>query len=158
MGSYDVKYLIDLAVSLEKDGAEYYEKLSHLVKNKSTKEIFRNFAADERKHAQLFSELKNSDAISIDAKIEEDISKLIEQISQTGIMPGVAEENVEKLHPLTAIKLGIKAEKNTVKLYKQILRKVKTPQAQKTLEELIKEEKQHFDDLTEMHKNKTFDF
>ena len=156
---YGVNDLIDLAVSLEREGAEFYEWLSQMAKNKSTKMIFKNFADDERRHEEIFLKLKHSDiAVSEISAVDNMIRELVEQLSHEDVFIPVAEENVENIHPLTAIKLGIKTEKNTVKLYKQILKRIRTSTWKKTLEELIKEEKQHTADLTELHKNKAFDF
>lgn len=150
--------LLDLAVNLEKEGAEFYEKLSRLAKNKTTKEIFKSFASDELLHAETFTELKESEPSGKDDPIDNELKELIKEISHEEVLPLIHEGDVENFHPLTAIKLGIKTEKSTVKFYKHILKRMKTEKGKKTLEELIKEEKRHAADLTEMHKNKTFDF
>lgn len=150
--------LLDLAINLEREGAEFYDSLSQKAKNKSTKEIFKNFASDELKHAQTFLELKESDPAGENVLVDDSLSELIGQIKQEDVLPQVPENDAKNIHPLTAIKLGIKSEKNAVKLYKQILKRVKSDEGRKVIEALINEEKNHAAELTEMHKNKTFDF
>jgi len=156
--SNEFQDLLDMAVNLEKEGAEFYEKLSHLAKNKVTREIFKNFASDELKHVKTFTELKKSEQMVKDVPYDSELKELIDEISHEEVLPLVQEGDVENIHPLTAIKIGIKTEKNTVKFYKHILKRMKTEDGKKTLETLINEEKRHAANLTEMHKNKTFDF
>jgi len=150
--------MLDLAVNLEKEGAEFYEKLSLLAKNKTTRDIFRSFASDELKHIKTFTELKESEQSGKEVPYDSSLKELVDEISHEEVLPLVNEGDIENIHPLTAIKLGIKTEKNTVKFYKHILKRIKTEEGKRTLEELIKEEKRHAANLTEMHKNKTFDF
>jgi len=156
--SHEFQNLLDLAVNLEKEGAEFYEKLSHLAKNKTTRDIFKSFASDELNHVKTFTELKKSEKTGKDVPYDDELTDLIDGISHEEVLPLVHEGDIENIHPLTAIKLGIKTEKNTVKFYKHILKRMKTEEGKKALEELIKEEKRHAANLTEMHKNKSFDF
>jgi len=156
--SQEFQDLLDLAVNLEKEGAEFYENLALLAKNKTTREIFKNFASDELKHVKIFTELKQSEQKGKDVPYDSELKELIDGISHEEVLPLVHEGDIENIHPLTAIKLGIKTEKNTVKFYKHILKRMKTEEGKKTLGKLIIEEKRHAADLTEMHKNKTFDF
>ncbi len=151
--------VIDLAVKLERDGAQFYDRLAHLSQNKKAKEILKNFAEDERDHEEAFKKLKSSESeLIINSTLDDDVTTLINEISQEDILPSISEGKIKTMHPLSAIKIGIKTEKNTLKLYKHVLKKLKSEQSKKTVAALIEEEERHHNELTEMHKNKTFDF
>jgi len=154
-----LKDVIDFAVNLEREGAMYYERLAHMTKNKKARKIFQSFAEDERLHEETFKKLKESEKEStINVSIEAEIAELVNTISQEDILPNITDKEIENLHPLSAIKLGLKTEKNALKLYKQVLKKIKSDEGKKIIKALISEEEQHHHELTEMHKNKTFDF
>ena len=154
-----LKDVIDLAVKMEHDGAQFYDRLAHLSQNKKAKEILRSFAEDERSHEETFKKIKSSESeLIINSILDDDVTTLVNEISQEDILPSISEEDIKTIHPLSAIKIGIKTEKNTLKLYKHILKKLKSEQSKRTVAALIDEEKRHHNELTEMHKNKTFDF
>ncbi|MFC1557470.1 ferritin family protein [candidate division KSB1 bacterium] len=150
--------IIDVAVKLEQEGAEYYTELARIAKNTKTQLIFMQFADEERKHEDFFINLKRNDRF-IDYEIEdEEIEKILEETEPEDILPDSPEDIVKKLHPLNAIKLGIKSEKRTVKFYKLLSKKLKDPEIRKILATLIEEEQRHVNDLTDLHKDKTFEF
>ncbi len=151
--------VIDFAVKMERDGAQFYDRLAHLSQNKKAKEILKNFAEDERSHEEAFKKLKSSESeLIINSTFDDDVTSFVNEISQEDILPSISEEEIKTMHPLSAIKIGIKTEKNTLKLYKHILKKLKSEESKRTVAALIEEEKRHHNELTEMHKNKTFDF
>ena len=154
-----LKDVIDIATNLEREGAMYYERLARLTKNKGARKIFKSFAEDERLHEETFKKLRDSENESIiNISVEAETAELVNEISQDDILPNITDKEIENLHHLSAIKLGMKTEKNALKLYKHILKKIKSDEGKKIIGALISEEERHHHDLTEMHKNKTFDF
>jgi len=109
--SSEFQDLLDIAVNLEKEGADFYEKLSQLAKNKSTRDIFKKFASDELNHVKTFTELKKSEESGKDAPYDSELKELIDEISHEEVIPLVQDSDIENIHPLTAIKIGIKTEK-----------------------------------------------
>jgi len=150
--------IFDLAVELEREGEAYYEELSSLTENKAAKEIFQELAEDEHRHELFFIGLKNDYPYGDDILEDATLEDMVRNVRLYEIFPDMYDEKVAKIHMLSAIKVGIKAEKRSVKLYKQLAKHVKSKSALSVLKQFIEEEKTHVQRLTELHKNKTFDF
>jgi len=155
---YIIRDLIDIAVQIEQDGAVFYENLSQQAANESARAIFLKLADDERKHREIFLDMRESESGRDKAPADSEIELVIQEIERSGILPESSPNKIQKIHPLNAIKLGIKAEKRTVKFYRHLSGKLKNPSSRKMLKRLIDEEKRHVVQLTELHKDKTFTF
>ncbi len=150
--------LIDIAIKLEQEGVLFYEELAEKSGNRSTKTIFAQFAEDEKTHEQHFLSLKREYLFPEKKFEKEELNNIINEIAPENVLPEVKDSKIDKLHPLRAIKLGIKAEKNSVKFYKQMAQIFEDKRSQEILKQLIKEEKYHIKKLTELHKDRSFDF
>lgn len=152
---YIIGELIDIAINMEEEGVVFYKRLSKLVSSEETREIFLGFAVEEEKHTDLFQEMKKAESDKTAIEDSELIS-ILNEINLQEVLPEPREKSVEKIHPLSAIKIGMKAEKNTVKFYKKLSGKLKNKECRKILTDLIKEEKRHYKELKEMHITRTF--
>jgi rubrerythrin len=152
---YIIGELIDIAIKMEREGIAFYKRLSKLVNSEETREIFLGFAAEEEKHADLFQKMKKVESNKTAIEDSELIS-ILNEINLQEVLPEPKEKSVEKIHPLNAIKIGMKAEKSTVKFYKKLSGKLKDNENRDILSGLIKEEKRHYEELKEMHITRTF--
>lgn len=155
---YKVSELLDIAIALEKEGAEFYSVLAKVSKNKETQKIFEDFSRDEYQHSEMFKSIKSELVDDDNVDPDEELEGLIKLISQHNVLPEVPQGNIDTFHPLEALKLGLKTEKNTWKFYKKLLKSIKNEDSRKAVEKLILEEKHHFNSLNELYKTKSFDF
>ncbi len=156
---YNTVELLEIAISLEKEGAEFYNTIANSVSSTESKNLFMEFAGDEKKHEAIFLELKKTTDIFVDSDEDDtEMPGLIEQITRRNILPGIPVGKIEDFHPLTAIKLAVQTEKNTIEFYKKLLKRIKSNESRTLIKTLIEEEKHHLNKLTELHKNKTFSF
>ncbi|MFC1565126.1 ferritin family protein [candidate division KSB1 bacterium] len=156
---FKVSELIEMAINMEREGVEFYMILSKYAKSDETRKIFEDFAEDERKHEKFFRKMIEHYNIPAEETVEDkDIEKLIRQITHHSVFPEVKPEKIEDFHPLNAVKMGIKTEKNTVRFYKRLLKKIKDDTGRDALIHLIGEEESHMKKLTDMHKTMAFDF
>ncbi|MCP4727766.1 MAG: ferritin family protein, partial [bacterium] len=138
---YSLCDLIELAVNIEREGVEFYEILARYAKSSKTRDLFKELADDERNHERFFRNLKNLYNISEKEAVEdEDMTKLIEQITHHNVFPELKPDKIGGFHPLSAIKIGMKTEKSTIKFYKRLLKSIKDENSRTALKQLINEE------------------
>lgn len=150
--------LLQIAIKMEREGAEFYRRLEAQATREDSKAIFRKLAEDEIHHERFFTSLMQGsehENVEID---EPELDNILKAIENEEVLPDAPGEKIESIHPLQAIKLGVKTEKNTVEFYKFLLKKLDTSEGRRLLEELIEEEKRHSRELTELHKDRTFSF
>ncbi len=156
---YKIGDLIELAINIEREGVSFYQTLARYSNSGKTRELFEDLAEDERNHERFFQNLKNMYSITEEERIEdEDLDELIRQISHHSIFPELKPDKITNFHPLEAIKMGLKTEKNTIKFYKRMQKIIKDENSREALKQLTEEEEKHLKQLTEMHKKSSFDF
>lgn len=153
-----VSELFDLAIKMEQEGYEFFNDLAGITRNKKSREIFEQFAEDEVRHEQHFAKLKAEYKYLDDIIENSELQKTLRDIELFKTFPNEDENRIDNIHLLNAIKLGIKSEKNTIKLYRILAKGIKASSALEVLRTLILEEKKHLELLTEMHKTRSFEF
>jgi rubrerythrin len=139
-----LRHLIEQAIQMEKDGIDFYEKLSEKVPYASGKKMILSFADDERKHLRILDEIF-SNVTSI--HIEEYLTESPPREKVKTVFDG-AEEKIDTVSitdELSALKLAMDMEEKSYRLYEEA-RDIETNSNLKKLwTRLVEEEKRHYD-------------
>ena len=143
--------IVEMAVQIEKNGRDFYNKMAVLSKNKDVKEIFEHLAGQEERHIRVFE-----DMLSAVKKYEPAEAYTDEYFSY---MKALADEHVftkkEKGSEIAkkvkdekhAIELGIGFEKDSILFYHEMENFV--PETERSIiENLLKEEQRHLKKLS----------
>ncbi|PLV58693.1 ferritin family protein [Thermotoga sp. KOL6] len=144
---FSAKELLSVAIRVEKEGEEFYRKLSDRFKDKpDIKEFFSYMSRQESEHARTFEkigeELKVSEETYLDlSDAEEYLKSFVEGrfFPDTETMEKyLKEKSVEE-----AIDFSISVEKETIIFYYEILELLKNEKAKSLVKGIIEQEKQH---------------
>ena len=147
--------VVEIGIQIEKNGGDFYNELAKRSKNKKAAEIFRYLAEQEEKHIAVFKRILNT------------VQKYEPQESYPGeyfaYMNALASEYVftkkgkgrqiaKKIkNDKEAVEMGIGFEKDSILFYIGIKQSIPKDD-QNLIEELIKQEKDHLRQLTELKK------
>ena len=131
--------IYEIAVNMEKEGKEYYERLASQTQINELQGVFLFMAKQEEKHRKLFESLAKGESIEpLTAQ-----SAAAEAKAAFGRMaPGFSAP--ADMHTATdAYKIAKTMETQAVEYYTELLTKAQTTAEKEALEVVIKEEKQH---------------
>ncbi len=128
-----VEDVLDFAIKREIDAYDFYKKLTLLAKKPDVSKELKIFAEDELEHRKKLEFVKSGE-INLD---EDEIGSL-----------GIAEKvkNVEATAEMTYVDLlviGMKKEKDSFQLYKQLASTVRKAQLKDMFQQMAREEAQH---------------
>ncbi|MGE4283400.1 MAG: SpoIIE family protein phosphatase [Clostridia bacterium] len=150
------KDLLDVAVSIEEDGVEFYTKLYQYVKNDREKqEIFSTLAQEEKNHSAFFKRLyrerlQESSAGGIDTIFDGDVAEAVRHLEEHY---KVSEEDllsIEKQSFQQIINYAVEQEYKTITFYSALLKNMPDDKIKESLYKIIHEEEQHVIKLKEM--------
>lgn len=130
--------IIDFAIAKEIEAAEFYRTVSEQESFTGKKEMFLEFAAEERKHQTLLEDLK---AGKIDDKLADYQYKWITDIKRSNYVtdleykPGMAYSDI--------LLLASKREEKALALYNDMLANADSQEAKKVFKMLCQEEAKH---------------
>ena len=130
--------IIDFAIEKEQEAAEFYLSVSEQETFSGTKEMFTDFAAEEKKHENLLMDFKTS---GISDGMKEYRLKWITDIKRSDYVvdleytPGMAYNEI--------LMLAMKREEKALKLYNDFLAQADTDDATKLFKILCQEEAKH---------------
>lgn len=139
--------VLDLAVWLEKHGREFYEDASESATDPEIKQLFKNLAAEERKHCAIYSDLyelftgKSAENEELLGEYGRFIQLLINDIAQTL-------DFKEAQTPEQLVERALNFEKNTL-LYFSEVKPLFRGKAGALIEAVCNEEKRHIQQLIE---------
>ncbi len=135
--------LFDIAIKLEQDGAAFYLQLASNAPNEGFAEIFRNLAADEKRHESFFRSLKKKSAVvSVDSTVKEMAQEIFKRYDPRKLDP--AEDQI----PLYEEALALEAR--AIELYEKQISETLSDAQREALTKIIAEEKKHYAVLEEM--------
>lgn len=145
--------IMEMAVQIEKNGRDFYNKAAASSKNKDVKKIFEHLSGQEKRHIKIFE-----DMLSAVKKYEPAAAYTDEYF---GYMKALAEEHVftkeKKGNEIAktvkddahAIELGIGFEKDSILFYHEV--KSFVPESEHDMiENLLKEEQKHLRKLVSL--------
>jgi rubrerythrin len=135
---------LERARKLEIDGAEFYEKLAGKCSMEAGRQLFTSFAADERRHLKVVSDVAKGLGADIDdmPMPRDGIRTLFTELGPQieGATPAAAEEK-------DAIEIALGMEKKSYDLYDQASRDADDEATGKLMARLAQEENQHYEML-----------
>ena len=126
--------IMEYAIDKEKEAAEFYEEASRQEKYSGAKEIFENFAKEERKHQNM---LENFSKQNIEHYKTEKIPDLkrSDYLVEIEYEPGMPYVDI--------LRLAMKREEKALKFYTDFSEKAETDDHKKLFQILAQEEAKH---------------
>lgn len=131
-----VDEILTFAINNEKEAVAFYTELSEKESFSAAKETFKSFAKEEQKHVELISDIKgNKDKIN---------SYELKKITDLKISDYMVEKEYEPNMIMSDIlRIAMKREEKSVKLYNELEGQSSDPQVIKVFKMLAQEEAQH---------------
>lgn len=148
--------VFEMALQIEQMGYNFYKTMAHNATNVQLKNGYNILAQEEKKHIVNFEQLCHSIKMIDISCIDnwEEISLYFKALIDTKVLPTSPKKNIliqELKDEIGAIHISISFEKDTI-LFLQELNRWVAPDIQITIEQLIKEEKNHILKLLQMKK------
>jgi len=147
----NARELVTMAVQIERNGYEYYTKMSALTKNPQVKEILDFLAAEERKHVDDFTRI-GTHIQDVDLEIPPayqvpEIEKYLETLADGKVFSNLVppHEIVREFHSdEDVIRHALSFEKDAIIYFSEILEFLPAGHADRVVvSELIRQEKIH---------------
>jgi rubrerythrin len=153
----NIKDAIKTAIQMEKDGYSFYKKAAAQTSSDMGQTIFEGLAADEQMHLNVFQKIFE-DQIS-----EAEWENLVRSSKKYADIPIFPKDLVEiegaspDTNELDAMRIAMDAEKEAIEYYTEILNKTSNVELKKVINEIIAQEKNHYNLLEGEfdHLNKT---
>ena len=108
------------AMELEKEGVKFYRKAAKCAKSKGTEKVFNQLSDDEFKHLEKLELVYDNLAENNEWLVMKDLME-----SDRGETPDIFNEDFdeEEIDELEAVELGIKAEEDSIRFYRDAYEK-----------------------------------
>jgi len=141
---------VRIAQAMEKNGLEFYQQAAAKTKAPSVRDLFLRLAQDEKKHLATFVGLEEEfeqrrgddvDAVE-DPQLDAYIARLLETqvFAQEGSVSRLARDAADDA---AAMAVGMKAERDSVAFYQEMLEFVDSKVAHEAFRWILKEERRH---------------
>lgn len=142
--------IIRAASTNEEKGFLFYAAMARKADNERIKAVFERLSGDELEHRAVFEKLLQDEAAWDQGEIEESEEKLLTTLIKTGTFNEMkAGGDWEANTPISALALGIQAEKDSILLYQGIYNQTNSQAVKNMMSRLLEEEKMHLVDLRE---------
>jgi len=140
---FNEKEAYAIACKIEKDGKDFYQKLSDNEQDPGVKEALGFLISDEENHLKFFESALDSLRAQETEDDEED--DLLESLDYGIFKPYDTIEHLEEVVNdfKKALKLGLIVEKKAVEFYEKCKESVTSDLTKRELERIIQEEKKH---------------
>ena len=130
--------IVDFAIEKEREAAEFYQSVSEQESFSGTKQMFAEFAAEEKKHEDLLLKFKET---GVTESMNDYQLKWITDIKRSDYADEIEYQPGMAYHEL--LMLAMKREEKALKLYNELLTQADTPDSQKLFKMLCQEEAKH---------------
>lgn len=134
----NLKAIIDFAVEKEKEAAEFYDEISEKEPFSGSKEMLKEFAAEERKHQALLEKFLTE---GVDKSVAEYKLKWITDIKRSNYV--VEMEYTEGMGYNELLMLAMQREEKALALYNELEKEVEDAEGKKLFQVLAQEEAGH---------------
>ncbi len=134
----NLKAIIDFAVEKEKEAAEFYDEISEKEPFSGSKEMLKEFAAEERKHQALLEKFLTE---GVDKSVAEYKLKWITDIKRSNYV--VEMEYKEGMGYNDLLMLAMQREEKALALYNELEKEVEDAEGKKLFQVLAQEEAKH---------------
>jgi rubrerythrin len=133
-----LRQIVDYAIEREKEAAAFYEEVSEMEYASGSRQMFKDFAAEERKHRKL---LENIEQKGIADSLEDYEFKWIKDIKRSNYAVDIEYERGMPYNEM--LMLAMKREEKAPALYNDLLRQAETADQKKIFKMLCQEEAKH---------------
>lgn len=130
--------ILDFAISKEVEAEQFYLSLCEEELLSGNRELFQDFAGEERKHADMLESLKAGGVVE---GVDDYEFKWIKDIKRSDLLVDIAYEKGMNYRDI--LMLAIKREEKALKLYNDLLERADTDNRKKVFKILCQEEAKH---------------
>ena len=147
--------LVEIAVQMERNGLQFYASAADTVANVKAKDLLHRLANDEVRHLKLFEGMLTSPGlVNMHESYPGEYAKYLQahvdgQVFTEARMKQLLAQKA--LSERDALRFGMDSEKDAILYYTEMLRFVQASN-EKTVQNIIEEEKKHLAGLVEMMK------
>jgi rubrerythrin len=134
----NLKAIIDFAIEKEKEAAEFYESIAREESAAGSKNMYKEFAFEEKKHQTL---LENIDKKGVAIGLADYKFKWITDIKRSDYT--VAMEYEKNMAYNEILMIAMKREEKALKLYNTLLENTDNPEQKTVFKVLCQEEAKH---------------
>ncbi len=141
---------LKMAISLEEAGQRFYRWAAEQVEDTAPAKMFLKFAEDEQEHARVFQAMIDTPALIQPIFDEQEAEAYLGALMADTVFPDQCEWDkwVKTLpDPIAIVNYAIQSEKDSIRLYTEMMIQAKMLQKKKTLRKIMGEEKGHLDRL-----------
>lgn len=156
MSSFDASDILEFAIRIEENGANFYRYAVQIVKGEDTKKLFARLADEEVNHKKTFEEIyagleKSDIPESYDGEYRAYLHDYVDNsiVFSRGALDRIL---LKVTDTLSAIDFAIRREMDSILYYSEIKQFVPAGQHQ-MIDKIIEEERRHFSILSEIRKN-----
>ncbi len=142
--SDDVKEAIKMAIQMERDGYDFYKKAAAQTSSKMGETIFQTLANDELVHLDTFQKIFEDRVGKEEWNSLVDSSKKYANLSVFPKDLKSTEGAGPDTNELDALHMAMNSEKEAIDFYSGILEKTQDVEVKKIIDEIIKQEKNHY--------------
>ena len=140
---------VKIAVNMERNGLEFYKQMAAKTQDENVRKIFEQLAADETEHIAVFEELQQKllaeprkQSYLDNEELDTYMRRLVESHvfadeGSVARLAGQTETDIE------ALGVGMRAERDTVLFYQEMLGFTDSKAAQAAFKRIIDEERRH---------------
>ena len=148
-----LKQAIQMAMKMEKDGADFYQEAATKVASESAKKMLLSFVKDEKKHFNLLKKIFEETKLPNFNRDFEEMFSLKLPADKVKTIFSKAKGEVQKHIPISSDELdvlrkAIEMEKKSVDFYQKQKGKAAEDKLRALFERLVEEERQHYQLLT----------
>jgi len=150
LSSLNGEEALKMAIALEEQGIRFYQWAAESIGDTAPSKMFRKFAEDEREHAAIFQGMVDTPEPLQPLFDEEEAEAYLGALMKDTVFPDQCqwEERIETLNdPVSIVSYAIQAEKDSIRLYTEMMIQAKVLGAKKTLRSIMEEEKGHLSKL-----------
>jgi len=134
MNKNEFEFIMDMAIASEIEAYQFYSEVVTCVSDPSLKQIFQEFAAEEKGHQATLENLKTMEIQNFTFTVTSDY-----KISEATELPRLS----LKMKPAEAVALAMKKEEESMKLYRGLAAASADPEKKKLFDNLAKMEEGH---------------
>jgi len=140
----NIKDAIKTAIQMEKDGYSFYKKAAVQTSNEMGRSIFESLASDELLHLDVFQKMFKDE---VGEPEWENLVHSSKKYTNLKIFPKDL-KTMEGANPdsdeMDALRIGMDSEKEAIDYYKKILENTTDSNMKNIINEIIKQEKNHY--------------
>ncbi|MFW5996278.1 MAG: ferritin family protein [Halanaerobiaceae bacterium] len=154
--SFNAVEVLEMAKDIEKNGRDFYKKYANKTGDHEFKQLLEKLAADEEDHYQTFDQLskqvKEETGDKVNYVYDPEVSAYLDALVEFTVFPPDLSLDLEDYDEI--ITRAIRAEKDSILLYQEMLASNRGEKTRNVLTRLIAEEKQHLLDLLKYNAEK----